>query len=516
VKLAYIDHSFHRQTLSTKFFSDLLLTAGEIDFFWDESWSGGPAAPFDRIRGGGYDAVIVFQSEVAAAEMARRKPSCPLVFIPMWDSSGSFGADFWRRDLAGTRIVCFSSTQASQLARWGIDVMSVRYWLEPPAAAADLRTRDIRGLFWWRREEWPLRRILQFCDPGRMQSLHVHLGPDPGNTLDESQLSDAPIPLTVTRWGENAEAYRQAMLEADLIFAPRLQEGFGTTVLEAMAAGKAVAAPDAPAMNEYLTDDVTGYLLPPGYSSPLNLDRIREIGRRAREQAVRGRQQWVEGQQLLLDWMLHPAGAMKTFSASSKGSTAPSQGVREKMASGAELLVGHYAETVGDFLAERRTVLPVSWPKWSGHLAALLPRVPPPEAVTGSGAPGKDIEASAYAELLRVRDIRHLDEISAILPPTDLMERRRRLRFQADVLRAWGFPAAGVESALQENLRAAGLEDYEAVVSRGQLRARPRHWPEWWRRTWHVWRRQGLRGGLKLLIARLKKKGPPTQLRSVL
>ena len=304
MKLAYIDHSFHRQTHSSKYFSDLLATSGEVNFFWDESWSGGQPAPFDRIRDAGYDAVFVFQSEAAAAEMAKRKLSCPLVFVPMWDSSGSFGADFWRRDLAGVRIVCFSSTQAAHLANLGVDVLFTRYWLEPPATAPDLRTDNIRGLFWWRREEWPLRRILQFCDLGRMQSLHVHLGPDPGNMLDESQLSDAPLPLTVSRWGGNADAYRQAMAEADLVFAPRLQEGFGTTILEAMAAGKAVAAPDGAAMNEYITDEVTGYLLPRGYSMPLNLDRIGEIGRRARAEAVRGRRQWIEGQKHLLHWML--------------------------------------------------------------------------------------------------------------------------------------------------------------------------------------------------------------------
>lgn len=512
MRIAYIDHSFHRMTRSADFFREFLENSGETHLYWDDSWSGGTSILFDDICSRNYDLTVIFQSESAAAEIMRRRPSCRVVFVPMWDSSGSFVQEFWTRDLAGVGVVCFSAHQAEQLARWGVEVLSVRYWPEPPPAAPKLREDRIRGVFWWRREEWSLERIFTHCDLQRMASLHVHLGPDPGHRLDENQLCAAPLPLTVSRWGDDAGDYRRAMKEADVVFAPRLGEGIGTTILEAMAAGKAVIAADRPTMNEYIVDNVSGYLLPEGFTSSVELDTARQIGRRAREEAVRGRQQWVERQEQLLDWMLRGPNSKIKAIASANSSIDSRRVAAETKESAPALLVGHYAETIDDFVAERRTLLPVSWPKWSGHLAALLPRVPPPQAVTGPGAPGMDVEPSAYAELLRSRDIRHLDEISVILPPANLRERYRRLRFQADVLRAWGFPAVDVRAALEEKMRDFAKEDYEFAVARGQLWSCPRHWPEWWRRTWPVWRKHGARGGFKLLLARLKKAGPNPRL----
>jgi hypothetical protein len=518
MKIAYIDHSFHRKTGSTQYFVDLLKQAGDVDLFWDESWSGGDTAPFDRIRDGGYDAIVVFQSESAAAQMARRKPECPFVFVPMWDSSGSFPARFWREEIAGSRVVCSSSRQAEQLARWGVDVISSRYWLEPPEKAPELRAVNIRALFWWRRRELPLCRILQLCDFERMQSLHVHLGPDPGHELDESQLADAPISLTVTRWGADPDAYRKVLADADLVFAPRLQEGFGTTVLEAMAAGKAVVAADGPAMNEYITDGVTGYLVPASFASPIKLDGIREVGRRAREAALKGRKNWVESQKDLLDWMFarpsmparrsakkqSPADAVARRPGSSAQMHA---GLRESLAAvppGSTLLVGHYAETIDGFPAERRSFLPSSWQKWSGDLAALLPRIPLPQAVVGAGADANRMTAADFAVLLASQKLHHLDECLETLPDEGPAGRRYRMRYQAEVLRASGFPAAEVDRALRCALSELHTQEYDAAVCRGGIVLRPSLWPEWWRRTWPIWKKHGVRGGLHLILARFK------------
>ena len=513
MKIAYIDHSFHQKTGSTQYFVDLLKQAGEVDLFWDESWSGGDTAPFDRIHDCGYDAIVVFQSESAAAQMARRKPECPFVFVPMWDSSGSFPARFWRQEIAGSRVVCSSSRQAEQLARWGVEVIFSRYWLEPPEKAPELRTGNIRGLFWWRRCELPLCRILQLCDFERMQSLHVHLGPDPGHELDESQLADVPISLTVTRWGADANAYRRALADADLVFAPRLQEGFGTTVLEAMAAGKVVVAADGPAMNEYITDGVTGYLVPPSYASPVKLDEVREIGRRAREAAVNGRKKWIDGQDDLLDWMFSRRATLTSVAAKkpSRSATDSSESIdpvlRERLAAvppGSTLLVGHYAEMINGFAAERFTFPPTSWAKWSGDIAAIIPRVPLPQAVVGAGSDVDQMSATDFAALLASRKLHHIDHCLETLPDDGLAGRKRRLRFQADVLRAAGFPAEEIEHALRCKFSELLAQEYDAAMCRGGIVFRPGLWPEWWRRSWPVWKQHGIRGGLRLMLARFK------------
>lgn len=68
--------------------------------------------------------------------------------------------------------------------------------------------------------------------------------------------------------------------EANCMLAPRLAEGVGITLLEAMSQGCAVFAFDAPAMNEYIEHNRNGYLLRRWGTSPA--DRATGRLRRAR------------------------------------------------------------------------------------------------------------------------------------------------------------------------------------------------------------------------------------------
>lgn len=53
------------------------------------------------------------------------------------------------------------------------------------------------------------------------------------------------------------------MAAADLVVHPSHEEGFSNTILEAMAAGKAVVATDVGGIPEAVEDGVTGLLVPP-------------------------------------------------------------------------------------------------------------------------------------------------------------------------------------------------------------------------------------------------------------
>jgi hypothetical protein len=41
MRIAFIDHSYHKQTLSTRFFLDLISDLGDIKLFYDDSWRDG-------------------------------------------------------------------------------------------------------------------------------------------------------------------------------------------------------------------------------------------------------------------------------------------------------------------------------------------------------------------------------------------------------------------------------------------------------------------------------------------
>jgi hypothetical protein len=228
-----------------------------------------------------------------------------------------------------------------------------------------------------------------------------------------------------------------------------------------------------------------------------------------KEAALSGRKKWVEGQKDLLDWMFARRSSPPRRSANHQPHAAAPihAGLRESLAAVppcSTLLVGHYAEMIDGFPAERRSFLPSSWQKWSGDLAALLPRIPLPQAVVGAGADADKMTAADFAAFLASQKLHHLDECLETLPDEGPAGRRYRLRYQADVLRVSGFAAVEVDRALRCALSELHTQEYDAAVCRGDIVLRPSLWPEWWRRTWPVWKQHGVRGALRLVLARLK------------
>jgi glycosyltransferase involved in cell wall biosynthesis len=72
----------------------------------------------------------------------------------------------------------------------------------------------------------------------------------------------------------------------DLFVMSSLTEGLGTSILDAMAAGKAVVGTRAGGIPEAVEDGVTGLLVPPGHAAPLADAIITLVGDPARRQAM--------------------------------------------------------------------------------------------------------------------------------------------------------------------------------------------------------------------------------------
>ena len=86
------------------------------------------------------------------------------------------------------------------------------------------------------------------------------------------------------------------MTAADLVVHPSHEEGFSNTILEAMAAGKAVVATAVGGIPEAVADGVTGILVPPRSPDRLAMALLSllEDGARAREMGEAGRQRVLE------------------------------------------------------------------------------------------------------------------------------------------------------------------------------------------------------------------------------
>jgi hypothetical protein len=313
MKIAFIDHPFHQKTRSTLFFPQLLFPDETVEFWWDADWEGQAIGYLDRIEAGGYDLIIVFQLVQVAYELARRarrNPALHVVFVPMWDNCLTLGPEYWG-ELAPIRMVCFARTLHQRLRGYGLASAYAQFFPDPAGLPVVQDYSGRRGFFWHRMAQigWPeVRAAIGDCT---FQSFHLHQCPDPGKGVDPDQAlpqaeEAAQFNLTTSTWFGSAADYRATLAKANVFFAPRLHEGIGMSVLEAMGMGMCVVGHRAPTMSEYIADGANGLLVDFREPAPVALDRFAELGPRARATVLDGHARWMARLPSLRDFMLKP------------------------------------------------------------------------------------------------------------------------------------------------------------------------------------------------------------------
>lgn len=313
-KIAYIDHSYHQKTKSTDFLCDILTSAGcHVDRFWDYSWNGGNSVPFESVED--YETIIFFQQPQAwiTTKEASKKN---LVFIPMLDGMGYTiqsspnglirWSSYWS-NFVHVKILNFSKTLHYICNAFGLNTKYFQYF-PPVKDRISVPQTGLHGFFWLRREEFiPIKTVLHLIADTKFDSLHFHLAPDPNSA--KPQIPSPEIfhrhNITVSHWLKDKKALDEILDNANVYFAPRIEEGIGQSYLEAMARGQCVIAPNFGTMNEYITNMHNGILYDLFELKKLDFSSAINIGRNAFDSCINGRKQWNDSVKNIVSFILN-------------------------------------------------------------------------------------------------------------------------------------------------------------------------------------------------------------------
>jgi glycosyltransferase involved in cell wall biosynthesis len=158
--------------------------------------------------------------------------------------------------------------------------------------------------------DWDVIRTLIGATP--FDSFHLHVAGDPGfppvklpHPMDRKAQN-----VRISTWFEDRADFDAVARHANVYFAPRLAEGIGQAVLEAMARGQCVVAPNRPTMNEYIVHGVNGLLYDPHSLESVDFTDVGRLGLEARRGAVAGRRQRQASASKLVDFVVTPSAAL--------------------------------------------------------------------------------------------------------------------------------------------------------------------------------------------------------------
>lgn len=217
-----------------------------------------PGTPVD------FDQPLVF-CQIPPPPEILAEPRAKIIWLPMWDDARHYSPRWWATLPPGrVRIAAYAAPVHREAVRAGLPTLRVNFYKDPAERPAARWDRG-RTLFYWNRTGLADRNFLaRLCSELSLDRLIFGSATDPGSEQHAYTLPALLGSTKVTTFGAFLPRadYEALLSEANLYFAPRLYEGVGMTVLEAMGSGCAVLAHDTPTMNEYIAHRHNGWLFP--------------------------------------------------------------------------------------------------------------------------------------------------------------------------------------------------------------------------------------------------------------
>lgn len=260
MKILFIDHKFHRRTKSSNFFLEILssIPGASIDVEHVDVDNDRRIMALERPRE--HDIAVIWQLDFLGP--AFLAAGYPTVVVPMYDGSANMPYEHWLA-MADASFVNFSRTLHERVSAVGARGFLVRYYQKPHPESTLPDFDDLRAILWMRRPEDGLTpRFVEHLIGDDLASIHVHNAPDSGvpPSLRGHDLGPLKLAWTESRWHQDSNPYVDALTRVNLFVAPRLSEGIGMAMIEALARGLLVLAHDDAVHNEYISNWSNGVL----------------------------------------------------------------------------------------------------------------------------------------------------------------------------------------------------------------------------------------------------------------
>jgi hypothetical protein len=304
--LAFVDHIFHKKTGSVDFLRDILSSNFKITDYWINPYGENVNLTIPEKTLNDYEYVHFFQRINPA--LGLKKIRAKLSFSVMYDS---FNTDYfyWKiLSFLPIKIICFSEKIYSHCQKFGVDAIKVKYYSDPDSRSTEI-PKDGRHIFFWYRGQIKFDDIKKIIDPNQIDSFTYLENPDPKyfkENISEEDIRRFKMKIIKSDLKPDKNDYLKLLYSANIFIAPRKREGIGMSFIEALVAGQCVIACDDGTMNEYINDEVDGYLFNLKNPKIINFANIESIRKHSYDRAKKGYDEWQKSKSDIVKFLLAP------------------------------------------------------------------------------------------------------------------------------------------------------------------------------------------------------------------
>lgn len=305
MKIALIDHSFHKNTKSSLFFQEILKKEHDVTILWHDSWIGDDFINTEEINRGKFD-IIIFWQIISKPHQIKKLNCKNIIWVPMYDTE--IIRPLYLLQMIGylnlnIKIISFSKTLEIKLMKLGFNPLLVQYYPKPNFIKKNEKYISI--IFWQRINKINWRLIEKILGKNEIAKVYFKNNPDP----QYKEIKNPPTAdiekynIDIINGWIDASKYLDILKKCNIYIAPREYEGIGMGFLDAMATGAIVISPNKPTANEYIKDGYNGYLYDIKKPKSINLSRIKEVGQNLEKSFTQGYQKWQEQEKYILEFI---------------------------------------------------------------------------------------------------------------------------------------------------------------------------------------------------------------------
>jgi glycosyltransferase involved in cell wall biosynthesis len=300
LNLLWVDHSFHKKTMSTNFLKEILEKRFSVSIFWDDYWKGGKPLLVQEINK--YDYVFFFQTLLPFSKLKQIKAK--IIWVPMFDGDPLSDMYWYCLSSLPIKIISFSEYLHEKCLKYNIESLSLKYYLSP-AFSNDI-PKTGRHYFFWYRGSLRFSDIKALIDPQKVDSFIYRSAPDPyfkEEVISNEDIQKYKLQIIRDMKLDTQEKYLELLKKSNIYLAPRKIEGIGLSFLEAMAIGMVVVAYDNGTMNEYIKHDYNGYLFD-SKDYQINFDNIMTVLNNSKTMVQKGWEKWERDKTIINNFIL--------------------------------------------------------------------------------------------------------------------------------------------------------------------------------------------------------------------